>query len=617
MKPDVIIIGAGISGLTAASLLAKRKVNVVVIDKSYNPGGSCGIFKRNNMTFDQGSSMLYGFGEKGFNPHRFVFNSLEEHIDIVKHEYLYNVNYMGHRIRFYGDVAKFADELSRVFPNEEKAIHRFYHDMSVLYQHVMVENPVYSSADEVDPKKSLKSLLRHPISYARFLSFLNMNAKTLLKRYFTDPAIFNFFDKLTSTYCYTTVEETPAIMAAIMFVDNHIGGSYYPAGSSVFLPGKLEKVIEENGGTMMMEKEVVKILFDDNKPCGVVLNDGEELFAPLIIYSGTIWNLYGKLIDKEYSNEKRIRWASDMIPTYPSVVMYAYVDKNVIPADTMPIEFLVGNPEKIDESEVTVYINSIDDLTLCDDDGHVLMAIGPTLEKWDFDDPTAYHDRKEKEAKRLSEVLEKRFPGFTKAIRFYEIATPQTIERYTHKNGGAVAGPKQMISQHLFQRMHIRSEWESLFCCGESTVMGTGTPAVTISGVSAANAVLKKLNLAIYESQPKMRNFVDLVERPVSAATLNLREPIELRKLMKKAAKCQYCENPKCMTYTELDIRGIMRRVTVGNVIGAKHIIDQFTKHNPAYQSQLLNSQERCIQNITLNQPVEIKAIIDSLQNNF
>ena len=617
MKTDVIIIGAGISGLTAASLLAKRKVNVLVIDKSYNPGGSCGTFKRNNITFDQGSAMLYGFGEKGFNPHRFVFNSLEQPIDIVKHEYLYNVNYMGNRIRFYGDIAMFADELARVFPNETRAIHRFYHDMSILYQHVMVENPVFSSADEVDPKKSLKSLLRHPLSYAKFLSFLNMNAKTLLKRYFADPEIFNFFDKLTSTYCYTTVEETPAILAAIMFVDNHIGGSYYPAGSTVFLPGKLEKVIEENGGTMMMEKEVTKILFDGKKPCGVRLNDGTEIFAPLIIYSGTVWNLYGKLIDQHYVDEKRLLWAKNMVPTYPSVVMYAYVDKEVIPADTMPIEFLVGNPHQIDESEVTVYINSIDDSTLCDEDGHVIMAIGPTLEKWDFDDPNDYNDRKEKEAKRLSEVLEKRFPGFTQAIRFYEIATPRTIERYTNKNGGAVAGPKQMIGQHMFQRMHIRSEWDTLFCCGESTVMGTGTPTVTISGLSAANAVLKKLDLPIYEFHENMPNFVNLVDRPVKASTLNLNESNEVRQLMKKAAKCQFCEKPMCMTYTDLDIRGIMRRVSVGNIIGAKRIIDEFAKINPACQSQLLNSQDRCIQNTTLNQPVEIKAIFDTLRNNF
>ena len=67
MKYDAVIIGGGLSGLTAASLLAKRGLKVAVIDKSYNPGGSCGIFKRNNVIFDQGSSMLFGFGEKGFN----------------------------------------------------------------------------------------------------------------------------------------------------------------------------------------------------------------------------------------------------------------------------------------------------------------------------------------------------------------------------------------------------------------------------------------------------------------------------------------------------------------------------------------------------------------------
>lgn len=58
MDYDVIVIGAGLSGLTAASLLSKRGLKVAVIDKSYNPGGSCGIFKRDKVIYDQGSSML-------------------------------------------------------------------------------------------------------------------------------------------------------------------------------------------------------------------------------------------------------------------------------------------------------------------------------------------------------------------------------------------------------------------------------------------------------------------------------------------------------------------------------------------------------------------------------
>ena len=260
MDYDAIIVGGGLSGLTAASLLAKRHLKVAVIDKSYQPGGSCGVFKRKHVTFDQGSAMLYGFGENGFNAHRFVFNCLEEPIDMIQHNLLYCVNFKGKKIHFWADIEQFSEELADIFPSEKKNIKRFYHDMLEMYQHVMVENPTYTTADETDRNAALKSMLKHPISYIRFLSYLNKSAKSLLEKYFTDPEIFKFFDKLTSTYCYATVEEAPAVLAAVMFVDNHVGGSYYPAGSTLFLPGKLEKVIEENSGDMILEKEVLSFI---------------------------------------------------------------------------------------------------------------------------------------------------------------------------------------------------------------------------------------------------------------------------------------------------------------------------------------------------------------------
>jgi prolycopene isomerase len=97
LKYDAIIIGGGLAGLTTASLLAKRRLSVAVVERSYNPGGSCGIFKRGDVSFDQGAAMLYGFGEKGFNAHRFVFNCLEEPINMIRHDLLYCVNFEGAR----------------------------------------------------------------------------------------------------------------------------------------------------------------------------------------------------------------------------------------------------------------------------------------------------------------------------------------------------------------------------------------------------------------------------------------------------------------------------------------------------------------------------------------
>lgn len=607
MDYDVIIIGGGLSGLTAGSLLAKRGLKIALIDKSYNPGGSCGVFRRGHVTFDQGSAMLYGFGEKGFNAHRFVFNCLEEPIDIIRHDLLYCVNFKGLRIRFWADLNKFIDELSRVFPAEKENIRRFYFDMERLYRHVMMETPAYTTADETDQKTAFKSVLKHPISYSRFIGYLNKSAKDLLAKYFNDPEIFKFFDKLTSTYCYTTVEESPAVLAAVMFVDNHIGGSYYPAGSTLFLPGKLEKVIEENEGDMLLDTEVVKLVFGNGKPSGVLLNNGMEIKASDIIYSGTVWNLYDKLIEPSNSTKERRDWAKSQIPTYPSVVLYAVVDREVIPEDTSPIEMLVGNPDKLDESEVTAYILSIDDRTLCAEDEHTVVAIGPTFEDWNSKDGSIYEAKKKEETMRLITVIEKRFPGFGKALRYSELATPRTIERYTMKNGGAVAGPKQMLGQHMFKRLHTRTKWDNLFCCGESTVMGTGTPTVTTSGISAANALLKKIGKEPFVYKEGIKNFVRLVEKPFKSERLydNYAQPE--REIMLKALKCRMCEKPSCTQGADTDIRGIMRRTACGNFKGAK----KSWMKAPSDGAALERFESGCICNIEGGSAVPIREVIE------
>lgn len=618
MKKEVIFIGAGISGLTGAALLAKKGFKVTVVDAQFKPGGSCGIFKREDVIFEQGAAMIYGFGDMGFNPHRFVFNALEEPIDILKHDYLYAIHFNGHKILFYEDMDKFVEQLGQVFPDEKDNFKRFYDDFSDLYLKVIANQPTFTTPDVVTKEQGLMQLKSAPKAYLKILGYMNKNTEHILKKYFKSKEVFDFFNKLTSTYCYTNVQETPAILSAVMFVDNHFGGSYYPAGSTLNLIGKLEKVIEENNGDMIYNRKVEKILVKDDKVYSVKLDDGKIIKGERVVNSGNVWNLYNNLIDKDLCKKER-EWANSLVPTYPSLVLFALVKDDVIPKDTLPIEMLVGDIKKIDEGEVTLYILSKDDYTLCPRGYQTVIAIGPTFKDWinpsgDYHTEKYYKQKKEEE-NRILNLLENRFPGFKKSVSHVELSTPATLQRLVMKEKGAVAGPKQQLGQHMLKRLKTKGDIEGLYNCGESTVMGTGTPAVTVSGISVANLILRECNMQEYEQKYIKGDYVTIVQKPYTGKDLKLSSNKTEDKIGKLAMKCQYCINPRCekVCKNKIPIRDINRRLSVGNFYGARKLLNKYNE-NPCVNCENVSCEENCIRR-KFAEPVNIKEINSNLTN--
>ena len=573
---DVVVVGAGIGGLTAAALLAKKGLQVLLIEQHYMPGGCCGAIRRQGVTLDVGATVLYGFGERGYNVHRFVMNELEEEIDMIPREAIYHMHVEDYSIIFWRQFDLFFQQLVDLFPDQEKELKRFYDDLFGLYEGSILKHETVVPPTEMPPVETLRRILTNPVGMMRMLPLMSKSARSLFKRFFTDRKIVDFFDMLTRTFSYVDADECPAILSVTMFADNHIGGAYYPAGSPQMLSNKLEKAVERYGGEILYRHLVDEILITDGTAVGVRLADGTEIRADRVVSDATVWNLYGKLVRPRHIAPKRMQWAQRLVPSHSNMMLYIRADAKAIPADARPMEILVEDPKKVDGHGITVYIPTLMDPTVSPPGTLSITISAVSTLKWPRPwDPSyqseAYKKQKEQEAEKILERLKPRFPDLRRHIQSMDIGTPSTIERYTLKNWGNVGGPKQMLGQHMMKRLKARSDWKNLYLVGDSTVLGLGVLPATTSAVGAANTVLKDLGMAEYRPRSFAKQFVRFVEvRPWEAAPDPL-APITEASAKRIARDCDHCEEAGCMRACPagIDLVGFHRRVESGNFAGA------------------------------------------------
>jgi len=616
-KYQVIIIGAGIGGLTTAALLAKRGVEVLVIEQHYLPGGACTSFKREERVFDCGAATMYGFGEKGFNSLRYVMNELEEEIEIIPRDIFFRMWFLDHEILFWKDIDEYLKELIKVFPDQEHELRNFYNYLYNFYDKFIKDKNMLNPPSEMTLMDQMKLFFRYPIGTLKLGLMLFKSAKDIMKKYIKNENLISYFDMLFSGFSYTLAHETPAMMALTMLTDNHEGGPVYVAGGAQVYSNKLEKAIEKFGGTLLFRHYVEEILMDEkHKAHGVRLDDGTEIIAEKIVSDASIWNLYDKLIARDHISEKQLAWARSFKPTYPAMVLHAAVDKKVFPDTLYPVEFFITDSTQVDSGDIMLYIPSLEDETLCPPDEHVITIFSPAPgQTWPGPkDPEyqslEYNERKKEKAEEIFSEIERRFPGFSKAIKMLYIGTPSTIEKYTLKNWGCVGGPLQSIGQELLKRPHAKTDWKNLYACGDSTTMGMSVPAVTVSGIGAANVILKDYGLKRYSKLIHDRQYPVEIVRKKSSSKIN-KKIINNENSHYIARECQHCENPPCQICPSgIDIPNFIRRIEASNYEGAARLIQQM---NPFLEiSGILCPADKycekyCYRNSFSDAPVRIK----------
>jgi C-3',4' desaturase CrtD len=491
-KSRIVVIGAGIGGLTAAALLARRGDRVLVLDQALVPGGCASTFKRKGFTFDVGATQVAGLEPGGI--HHRIFSELE--IDIPEAtpcDPACAVYLPGETqpINVWRDRHKWKAERERQFPGSD----RFWQLIDNLFQ----ASWAFQARDPVLPPRNVWDLwqLTQAVRPGTLITlpytFLTVGDALRGHGLEDDWRLRTFLDLQLKLYSQVDAEETALLYAATaLSVSQFPQGLSHLHGSMQVLSDRLVEALEKYGGKLLMRQSGEKILVENGKVKGVLVRNqktGEVWTEPAddIVANVTVQNLVqllGKNVPQGY--KQRI----DKLPEASGAfVVYLGVDERAIPPGCPPhLQFMYDANGPIGEN------NSLFVSVSRPGDGRAPAGQG-TIIASSFVDPKPwwqsedYQGMKEKYTQEAIARLGQFFHLTPETILHQEAATPRTFARYTARDRGIVGGIGQRVPTFGPFGFANRTPIKHLWLVGDSTHPGEGTAGVSYSALTVVRQI--------------------------------------------------------------------------------------------------------------------------------
>ncbi|TAF05388.1 MAG: C-3',4' desaturase CrtD [Nostocales cyanobacterium] len=488
----VIVIGAGIGGLTAAALLAHRGYSVLILDQALVPGGCASTFKRQGFSFDVGATQVAGLEPGGI--HHRIFSELN--IDLPEAtpcDPACAVFLPGEStpINVWRDAEKWKQERQKHFPESES----FWQLLATLFN----ASWEFQGRDPVLPPRNLWDLwqLTQAVRPSTFITapFTLFTVGDALRLYGlgNDKRLRTFLDLQLKLYSQVSAEETALLYAATaLSVSQSPQGLYHLQGSMQVLSDRLVESLERDGGKLLMRHTVEKINVENNQANSVVIRNQKtgEIWtqtADHVIANVTVQNLVELLGEKAPSGYKQR--VEKLPPASGAFVVYLGVDKSAIPDQCPPhLQFLYDINRPIGEN------NSLFVSVSHEGDGRA-PAGKATIIASSFVDFTPwwntenYQELKDKFTQDAISKLSQYFYLKPETIIYVEAATPKTFAHYTGREKGIVGGIGQRIPTFGPFGFANRTPINNLWLVGDSTHPGEGTAGVSYSALTVVRQI--------------------------------------------------------------------------------------------------------------------------------
>ncbi|KAG4982512.1 hypothetical protein AAZX31_10G082500 [Glycine max] len=495
---DAIVIGSGIGGLVAGTQLAVKGARVLVLEKYVIPGGSSGFYQRDGYTFDVGSSVMFGFSDKGnLNLITQALEAVGCRMQVVPDPttvYFHLPNNLS--VRVHKEYDKFIEELTSYFPHEKEGILKFYGECWKIFD--ALNSLELKSLEE--PLYLFGQFFQKPLECLTLAYYLPQNAGAIARKYIQDPQLLSFIDAECFIVSTVNALQTPMINAAMVLCDRHFGGINYPLGGVGGIAKSLAKGLVDQGSEIVYKANVTSIIIEQGKAVGVRLSNGREFFAKTIISNATRWDTFGKLLKdiplpKEEENFQKVYVKA---PSFLSIHMG--VKAEVLPPDTDCHHFVLeSNWSKLEEPYGSIFLSipTVLDSSLAPEGRHILhIFTTSSVEDWEGLSRADYEAKKQLVADEITSRLEnKLFPGLRSSIDFMEVGTPKTHRRYLARDEGTYGPMPRRIPKGLLGMPFNTTGIDGLYCVGDSCFPGQGVIAVAFSGVMCAHRVAADIGL--------------------------------------------------------------------------------------------------------------------------
>jgi len=471
-KYDVIIIGAGVGGLTCGCYLAKNGMHVLIIEKNNKVGGCCSSFIRNGVEFDAGVHSIGSCREEG------ILGSIFKELDLINEIKLYKkkpsniILTENNEISIGNTLQADIKKLSDIFPKESKNIKSF-----LTFVNSFNINSKY--------EKNLR----------------NENFANLLRQYFKNDKLITFFEIMLLNIGVPAAN-TSCLSAIILFREFIMDGGYYPTNGTQFFSNTIAKKFRKYGGEIALSKTVTKIKVKRNRAIGVNIGNRVHVSGKCIVSNIDARQTYFKLIGKKILNKSFVNKINQLVPTCSIFTIYLGLSKQLkygyqntgsiwkFPTKTFNKDFNDVYHGRIPylRNGFTFFINDISRDSIHENSIKTRVYILITAS---YQNKNYWKRNKNKISDYIIKNAANIFPAIISNIKIKEVATPIDIEKFTGNYKGAMSGWAFTPAQTQYPTIRRNSSIQALYMTGHwvNQLSPGGVPSVAFMGKKTAKLV--------------------------------------------------------------------------------------------------------------------------------